>query len=494
MRRTSSFLLSSLILSSIVTSSRAQPAPDLTLGHPRAIILSDIGNEPDDQMSLVRLLLYSNEIDLEGLIATTSTWQKTTERPDLMHAIIDAYGSVLPNLKRNASGWPGVSRLHAIVATGQDGYGMEATTRSSAGASAIIKEADRADRRPLWIALWGGANTLARALIEVREHRTPDEVARFIGKLRVYSISDQDDAGPWIRRNFPSLFYIVQPSNPDAKNYAGTTWTGISGDGFYHNGEGADSSLVTNDWLDRNIRSEGELGQHYPRFKYIMEGDTPSFLGLVDNGLNSFRSPSWGGWGGRYVYRMPQGETHPIWTQGQTDGSRGTTSSDEVLGTDGQIHLSDQATIWRWRSDFQNDFAARMDWTVLPYARANHQPKAVVNGIGGKSPIFISARAGQPLTLDAGASSDPDGQKLQYRWFFYKEAGYLPGQPAADVKLDHSDTQRISVLPTVSCQIPRSSPHPACQAGIAHIILAITDNGKPPLTSYRRIIRSISLN
>ena len=46
------------------------------VGHPRVIVISDIGNEPDDQMSLVRLLLYSNELDIEGLIAATSTGRR----------------------------------------------------------------------------------------------------------------------------------------------------------------------------------------------------------------------------------------------------------------------------------------------------------------------------------------------------------------------------------------------------------------------------------
>jgi hypothetical protein len=46
-----------------------------------------------------------------------------------------------------------------------------------------------------------------------------------------------------------------------------------------------------------------------------------------------------------------------------------TTSADTVDG-----HTSDQATIWRWREAFQNDFAARMDWTIQPYAKANHAP------------------------------------------------------------------------------------------------------------------------
>ncbi len=35
-------------------------------GRPRVVVLSDIGNEPDDQMSLVRLLLYSNETRARG--------------------------------------------------------------------------------------------------------------------------------------------------------------------------------------------------------------------------------------------------------------------------------------------------------------------------------------------------------------------------------------------------------------------------------------------
>ena len=80
---------------------------------------------------------------------------------------------------------------------------------------------------------------------------------------------------------------------------------GISGDIFYRNGSGADFTTVTNEWLDAHIRSKGPLGKLYPQFAYIMEGDTPTFLGLIVNGLNAYRRPDWGGWGGRYLYRMP---------------------------------------------------------------------------------------------------------------------------------------------------------------------------------------------
>jgi hypothetical protein len=180
-------------------------------GKPRVIIISDIGNEPDDQMSFVRLLMYSNELDLEALIATTSTWQKTAVHPETMHALVKAYGLVRPNLLLHAKGWPEAEELDAKVFAGQSAYGMAATGRDkmSDGAKAIIRAVDRDDSRPVWICVWGGLNTLAEALQEIRATRQPDEVEKFVAKLRINSISDQDDAGPWIRREFPDLFYIV---------------------------------------------------------------------------------------------------------------------------------------------------------------------------------------------------------------------------------------------------------------------------------------------
>ena len=48
----------------------------------RAIILTDIEADPDDTESLVRLLLYSNVIDIKGLIATTSVHQKNKVYPE----------------------------------------------------------------------------------------------------------------------------------------------------------------------------------------------------------------------------------------------------------------------------------------------------------------------------------------------------------------------------------------------------------------------------
>ncbi len=456
-------------------------------GHPRVIIISDIGNEPDDQMSLVRLLLYSNELDIEGMIATTSTWQKTATHPETMRMLIEAYGQVRPNLLLNAKGWPETAELMSRVYAGQTGYGMAATGdgKSSDGAKAIVRALERDDSRPLWICLWGGANTLAQALMELRGTHTPADLARLVARLRVSSISDQDDAGPWIRQQFPALFYVGMPSTPASGEYYFATWTGISGDRYYRNGAGADFTTVTNEWLEANIR-KGPLGKLYPKFEFIMEGDTPSFLGLIDNGLNAYRRPDWGGWGGRYIYRQPYGETHPMWTQGG-DEFRRVTSQDTVTGVDGAEHVSDQATIWRWREAFQNDFAARISWTISDFAHASHNPLVEVNGQPGTAPLEMDAEVGRPIVLDAAGSSDPDGRGLHYHWFHYQEAGSADGNLAA-VTITDAETERAVVRPDAVCR-PDWLPLIPCKGvGTAHIILAVTGEGTPRLTSYRRVI------
>ena len=472
----------------IGTAFAAEPATvDNFTGRPRVIVLSDIGNEPDDQMSVVRFLLYGNQFDVEALVATTSTWQKQAVRPDIMHSVIQAYGRVRDNLLKHGSGWLPAEELDAKVSSGQPGYGLASTgpNQMSEGANAIIRAADRVDPRPVWITIWGGANTLAQALLHVRNTR-PKDVDKLVEKLRVYSISDQDDAGPWIRREFPGLFYIVQPSGPNSGEYYYATWTGISGDVYYRNCSGANASVVTNEWLDVNIRSKGPLGKAYPKFKFIMEGDTPSFLGLIDNGLNTYRRPDWGGWGGRYIHRQPYGETRPIWTQGGDTFSRVT--SQDTIGS----HVSDQATIWRWRDAFQNDFAARMDWTINDYAKANHNPVLIVNGQSGTAPILIEAVVGKPVTVDAGPSNDPDaGQTLRFKWFHYEEAGGT-GTNLSGVTIAGADTPKAVITPTAVCRPQWLPGRSRCSGtGAAHIILAVTDSGSPPLTSYRRVILTV---
>jgi Cellulose-binding Sde182, nucleoside hydrolase-like domain/Cellulose-binding protein Sde0182, C-terminal domain len=442
---------------------------------PRLIVLTDVSNEPDDEESLVRLLVYSNEYDLEGMIATTSTWLRTNPRPDLIRRDIKAYGQVRDNLLKHAAGFPSPEQLLASTKTGQQGYGMVVVGegRSTEGSRHIIDIVDRADSRPVWVAVWGGSNTLAQALWDVKSARSADETERFVSKLRIYAIADQDDSGRWLRETFPGLFYIVSPSTQNEKEYYRGTWNGISGDRRYGTGPMHAFALVDNPWLEQNvIRNHGPLGALYPRLAYIMEGDTPSFLGLIGNGLGWAVSPAYGGWGGRYALYRAHGETRPIWTNNED-------SRDTVVIEGAGTFTSEQATIWRWREHFQHDFAARMDWCIAEtYGKANHNPVAVLNGDGSKDVLEIPAKPGATVTLSCAGSKDPDGNNLERTWFVYPEAGSYRGA----VLLSSQSGETTSLV----------AP-PVGKPETIHVILQLRDDGVPALYSYRRAVVKIGV-
>lgn len=270
----------------------------------RVIVLTDIENEPDDAQSMVRFLLYCNHFDVEGLVATTSQHLRNRTAEWRIKEIVEAYGKVRDNLNRHEPGFPDEKYLLSLISKGIPKYGMQGVGAGmdSEGSELIIKAVDKEDPRPVWISVWGGANTLAQALWKVRQTRTPAETQKFVAKLRVYTISDQDDSGYWIRKEFPELFYIVSPGG----HYRQATWSGISGEQWYRFASGADTSLVGNAWLREHIiQNHGPLGAQYPESHYIMEGDTPSFLSLINNGLNVAERPDYGGWGGRYELYIP---------------------------------------------------------------------------------------------------------------------------------------------------------------------------------------------
>lgn len=328
----------------------------------RVLVLTDIENEPDDAMSMVRFLTYSNHWNVEGLVATTSVHQQDTVAEWRIKVIVTAYGKVRNNLILHEKRFPETDYLLNIIKGGFPACGMNGVGpgKDSEGSDWIISVVDKNDDRPVWIPVWGGVNCLAQALWKVKMTRTPEELDKFVAKIRVYTISDQDDSGPWIRKNFPGLFYIVSPGTYLRGGYHHSAWSGISGDKM-HNFGGPDFSIVDNPWLDENIRkNHGPLGAEHPQTTVLMEGDTPSFLFLINNGLSEPEHPDYGSWGGRYELYTPrirkwfsEPETRPIWTD----------TEDEVLGLDGKLHHTNKATIWRWRQAYQNDFAARMDWT-----------------------------------------------------------------------------------------------------------------------------------
>ena len=203
------------------------------------------------------------------------------------------------------------------------------------------------------------------------------------------------------------------------------------------------------------IQNHGNLGAMYPKYKYGVEGDTPSFLYVMPNGLNDPENPGHGGWGGTFVLGIgPDNQTKAYVNQ------KGSPAS---------------ATSRKYETRFYpaifNDFAARMKWAKD--GAGNRNPHVVINGDGSRAKINLTPAPGTSVTLDASASRDPDGDKLTYSWWVLTEAGTY----AKNVNITGSDSSRANVLVPVDA------------AGKTfHVICEVTDSGAPNLTSYRRIL------
>ncbi|HNZ71684.1 MAG TPA: DUF1593 domain-containing protein, partial [Prolixibacteraceae bacterium] len=377
--------------------------------------------------------------------------------------------------------FPSAETLLSKVKSGLPVYGMQGVGegKSSEGSEWIIKILEEPDERPLWISVWGGSNTLAQALYAINQTKPKAEVEKLISKLRVYTISDQDDSGIWIRNNFPTLFYIVTPGD----EYGDATWTAINGC-F----EGANNDVVSNSWLAENIQQgHGPMGTNYPDVAYGMEGDTPSWLLLINNGLNYPEHPEWGSWGGRYEKYKPdfskqkkgtsgvpfEPETREIWTNASDEYTPYVFNNfGRTVKISSNSYSGDKVTLWRWREDFQHDFAARMDWCIKPYSEANHPP-VVKLAIDEE----ITVKSGQGFSLIASGSYDPDGDNISYLWFSYPEAG------SYKKKISINSAENMYKAWVIAPVVDKKET--------AHFILKVSDKGTPSLSRYKRVIVTI---
>lgn len=450
------------------TTAQSYPKPPKAHKH-RLLVLTDIGGDPDDQQSMVRLLLYANEFDLEGLIATST---RSQVNPDQIRERIEAYRMVQPNLVKHEEDYPTADYLLSLVKSGVKQRNMTSVGegKSTEGSRHIISVVDKKDDRPVWINVWGAPTDLAQALWDVSHSRNEEEVDAFVAKLRVYDIGGQDDCGAWICHHFPEIFWLRSVDMFQAISVRIAR-------PFPPHVTGPNLETFTTEWVANNIRNHGPLGKLYPERKWKYEGDTPAFLYLLPIGLNNPEEMTQGSWGGRFnpVKTKNPGAFQKKYREAEKkfrDFSMYTEAADSWRYKF-ETYNSTYAGLFRWRQAFQNDFAARMDWCLKSFDEVNHPPVVKLD-----HQSYLTVKAAQTVQLSAKGTMDPDGNTLNYKWWHYKE----PGSYEGTVSIKNANNQQASFV----------VPDNAKKGNTFHIICEVTDTGNPPLTRYQRVIVEIA--
>jgi Protein of unknown function (DUF1593) len=476
-----------------------------SLQKPRTIVTTD--GEIDDVDSFIRMLLYSNEFNLEGLVYSSSMWhykgdgkgtkmvsemamtkQMYGEKTDLrwpgvnwMQDLIGAYAKVYPNLISNAKGYPTANYLRSLIKVGNIEFEGE-MDHNTEGSDFIKAKLLDSNPEPIYLQVWGGTNTIARALKSIEDDykntKMWDEIYKKVCKKAIiYAILDQDAtykkyvavnwpdvkvyynsfqfgcfAYPW-KRLVPSEFQpylegkfmaqnIIQNHGPLLKMYYSY------GDGQKQPGD------------DEHIHGDitkiekGQWGSFKP-YDFISEGDSPAYLHLLNVGLGNLENPNFGGWGGRL-------------SQSKTDPNRWEDGPESADYNPFTAKMDNSFPQTRWVDVIQNDFAARADWCILPFVKTNHEPKIVV-----KNGLKRIVMPNEKVKILVGAI-DPDKNKVNITFWQYREAG--TSKEIAEIKPIKNGSAEILI------------PQNLQKGETIHIIAEGRDNGVPALTRYQRII------
>ena len=439
---------------------------------PRLVVCTDIAPadvEPDDMESMVRLMAYADCFEIEALI-TSVGWNcdpYPTVWAEYLTRVIEAYRQDVPKLMRrsgqkkflsigNENGrqrlgyWPSADYLkgRAVMGSIHGGIKSIGEGNDSPGSDLLIRLADEDDQRPIYVAAWGGANTLAQAIWRVKQTRSADDVKRFVRKFRLFTITDQDmqysmrmdraySSHMWLRRDFADDLQFV--------------WD-----------EGAwqeQCELGKQHWQQHQqfIQGRGALGKEYPTYKWGVEGDTPSFLYVMPHGLNDPEDPHQCGWAGYHERGLCADSLTTAWTSWQE-----------------AVRSISVAYKQRFYPDELNDFCARMQWAAE--GRGNLNPYIVLPNDTITVTVAPGVKKGDVFTirLDASKSFDPDGDGLTFLWWQQPEIG------TTKVTIDQTDQ------PIATVRIPADT-----KGDTVHLVCEVHDDGPFHLVAYRRIIIAI---
>ena len=432
---------------------------------PRLVVCTDIAPadvEPDDMESMVRLMAYADMFEIEALI-TSVGWNcdpYPAEWGEYLQRVIEAYRKDVPKLMRRSGQqefmpledenkqqyigyWPSADYVKSRAVMGSIHGGIKAigADNDSPGSELLIRLADEDDTRPIYVAAWGGANTLAQAIWRVKQTRSAEELKKFVRKFRIYTITDQDmqysmrmnrsySSHMWLRKEFADDLQFVWDEG---------TWQ-------------EQCELGKRHWQQHkdNIQGRGALGGEYPTYKWGVEGDTPSFLYVMPNGLNNPEDPHQCGWAGYHERGMCADSLTTAWTSWQEP-----------------VRSISVGYKQRFYPDELNDFMARMQWAAE--GKGNLNPYVVIPNDTINNTISLS--------LDASKSFDPDGDNLQFSWWQQPEIG------KTKVKIEQADQ------PIATLRIPADA-----KGDTIHIICEVHDDGPYHLPAYRRIIIKNTLN
>ncbi len=513
------FLLPAFIILLSFTGCTSQK-PKQEKQNPRLVITCD--PELDDNNTLIRLLLYSTDFNIEGLIYASSQYHwkgdgKGTKKfvpgreytrfglhmgpmeswrwakdEHFIDDAVNAYAKTYSNLKVHNPDYPNPEYLKSKIRYGNIEFDGD-ISKDSPGSDLIRSLMLDNIPGPLFISAQGGASTIARALKSIQEKYENtaewDNLKKKISAKVILLLSgDQDDT----YKNY------IKPNWPDIGNWE--LRGGVMGLAYnaQANTNKDDAVFYTPGWMERNITDQGPLGDIYRvwgdgkqmvrgdifdyfglsgysekelrRMGYIVwapvrekgsflgEGDTHIYLNLIDNGLRADEDVTYGGWGGRKALN-----TEGTKASGQQIDS--TMSIEEIMRL-----MSKPDTIF---PDFfpalQNGLAARFIWSVTPlYEDANHEP--LING-----PLSVSARPGEKVQFKTEVT-DPDGNDLTIKWWQFMVGSYK----GKVIIVDPSSTSPTIVV-----------PQDAKPGDTIHLVLEAIDNGKPPLTRYHRVIITV---
>ncbi len=480
--------------------------PGFAQARPRLFVTTDIGGDPDDQQSLIRLLAHADAFRIEGLVAssrgTPGELEGPEPQPQLITERINAYAQHHQNLLLHSPTFPDPADLLSKVHVGNAMRGVSAVGvgNDTAGSNALIAAVD-ASTEPLIVSIWGGATELAQALTDVQATRTPQEVGAFVDKLRVFAINDQDgysDAAEgtltWVKANFPQLS-IIDPTPAGAAPDNDVQRFHSTYRGFYQNDSATFdaappvplvsdpvAALTDQAWAETNIVNDhGALGALYPadvvqnpqtarNTTGVKEGDTPAWIHYFPTGFGDASDPTLGGWGGRYQPVPGTNHFAPAFDELPEDTP--------VPNGANEAAAKAKWTVARHREAYQNELAARMDWFVNDFANANHAPQPFF-GLSG--PKTFQTDPGDTVFLFSDGWFDPDGDALSYSWWLYED----PGRGT----LPQATLDQLAATTSTSLLLDLTGVADGSQL---HLILEITDDDEAfPLTRYERFIINV---